>query len=103
MEKDYIDSRKTSYLFVEFWLWFGIVAVSSLYGVVSYLDRMDDTNVGITFAVVSYLFRGLVSIALLIKVIKMREFKKTVRFSIYLGLLVVVLYVFFFPFQMLYD
>lgn len=98
MGKENIESRKSSYLFVEFWLWFGIVVVLAIYSMVVYLDRIDDTNVGTIFVVVSYLLRGLISVALVIKVVKMREFKRTIRFSMYLVLLFVALVIFFFPF-----
>jgi hypothetical protein len=98
-----VERRKDRYLFVEGWLWFGIVVVYAVYAIVSALNSWDDFHANTTYTVVSYLFRGLFSIALLIKVIKMREFKKTIRFYVYLALLVVTLVVFFFPFQMFYE
>ncbi|MBM0065927.1 hypothetical protein [Alkalicoccobacillus gibsonii] len=103
MGQEMVERRKDRYLFVEGWLWFGIVVMYAVYATVSALNSWDDFHANTTYTVVSYLFRGLFSIALLIKVIKMREFKKTIRFYVYLGLLVVTLVVFFFPFQMFYE
>ncbi|MFK3936198.1 hypothetical protein ACI2JA_01630 [Alkalihalobacillus sp. NPDC078783] len=103
MEQEVIEKRKDRYLFVEGWLWFGIVVVYVVYAIMSAINRWDDFHIDTTYAVVSYLFRGLFSIALLIKVVKMRAFQKTIRFYVYLGLLVVTLVVFFFPFQVFYN
>ncbi|MEK4566430.1 hypothetical protein MKX54_17305 [Alkalihalobacillus sp. FSL R5-0424] len=98
MEQETIERRKDRYLFVEGWLWFGIIVVYAVFAVVSAINSWDDFDTDTTYMVVSLLFRVLVSVALLIKVVKMREFKKTVRFYVYLGLLVCAVGVFFFPF-----